>query len=106
MTLQFAFLRAWLFWSTLKGSPKMRKPTVLEQVALPKWVEWVACATGLLGSALLALHNAYSGFGFLAFLVSNVGWIAFGIYSRTWSMVLMQLGFTATSVLGLYNYFG
>jgi len=55
---------------------------------------------------LLALNiPAISGYGFVAFLASNVLWLWFGIQTRTWGLVAMQVGFTATSLLGLYRWF-
>lgn len=68
-------------------------------------LEWLGCLTGLSGALLLALNSRYSGYGFVAFLVSNVCWIGYGALSGSWGMVVMQLGFTATSVLGLYRWF-
>ncbi len=71
------------------------------------WVnalEWAGCATGLLGAWLLALNNRLSGWGFAAFLVSNVLWIAFGVATGAAGLVVMQVGFTATSLLGMYRW--
>ena len=68
-------------------------------------LEWAGCATGVLGALLLALHNAYSGWGFVSFLTSNMCWIAFGIITGAEGLVVMQIAFTATSLLGLYKWF-
>jgi len=65
---------------------------------------WIGSVLGLIGSLLLALHNDYSGFGFVAFLGSNVAWFYHGIRTGTWSMVIMQIGFTATSLLGVVKW--
>ena len=77
-------------------------------VTLPatKWVEWIGSITGLAGSALLASHTALSGYGFAAFLASNVFWIAFALRLRLWGMLMMQIGFTLTSLIGLYRWLG
>jgi len=32
-------------------------------------------------------------------------WIAFGLRERTFGLLLMQVGFTATSLLGIYRWF-
>ncbi len=69
-----------------------------------KWLEWAGCATGVLGALLLALNNRYSGWGFALFLLSNVFWIAFGLRTRTHSLVTMQMAFTATSLIGIYQW--
>lgn len=71
-----------------------------------KLLEWAGAALGLLGSFMLAANNAYSGYGFVAFLLSNCCWIVFGFKTRTWGLTTMQVGFTASSVLGLYNWLG
>jgi hypothetical protein len=67
-------------------------------------LEWAGCATGLCGAAILALNNRYSGWGFVLFLVSNVAWIAFGLMSHATGIVVMQIGFTATSLMGIWKW--
>ena len=71
------------------------------------WVnalEWAGCVVGLLGACLVAMNNRLSGWGFVAFLVSNVLWIAFGVATGATGLVVMQAGFTATSLLGVYRW--
>ncbi len=67
-------------------------------------IEWVGCFTGLCGASLLSLNNRYSGWGFVLFLLSNVAWIAFGLMSHANGMVVMQVGFTATSLMGVWRW--
>lgn len=67
-------------------------------------LEWAGCAFGLLGAWLLALNNQHSGYGFVAFLVSNMLWIGFGLLTNVPGLVVMQMGFTATSLLGIKNW--
>lgn len=69
-----------------------------------KAIEWTGAVCGLLGSVLLAAHTAYSGYGFILFLVSNACWLWFGLRTKTWGMVAMQCGFTMTSLLGISNW--
>lgn len=70
-----------------------------------KYIEWLGAFSGLAGSALLALNNAnYSGYGFIVFLLSNLCWLFFGVKSKAWGLVSMQVGFTITSLLGVYNW--
>lgn len=66
--------------------------------------EWVGCATGLSGAALLACNKHYSGWGFALFLASNVAWIFFGVLSHTTGIVVMQMGFTVTSIIGVWRW--
>lgn len=67
-------------------------------------VGWIGSALGLAGSLVLALNAPYSGYGFLAYLGSNCAWMYHGVKTRTWALVVMQVGFTATSFLGLRNW--
>jgi hypothetical protein len=64
-------------------------------------LQWAGCAFGLLGAWLLALNNRNSGYGFVAFLVSNMLRMGYGLMTQAPGMVLMQLGFTITSLLGI-----
>ncbi|KVP17325.1 hypothetical protein [Burkholderia ubonensis] len=70
-----------------------------------KVIEWSGAILGLTGSLLLALNVDISGYGFVAFLISNVCWLAFGIKNRAWGLVTMQAGYSVTSLMGLYNWF-
>jgi hypothetical protein len=74
-------------------------------ICWPKVVEWSGAGLGLLGSYLVACKSDISGYGFVAYLISNLFWLVFGIRSRAWGLVTMQLGFGATSVIGIYNWF-
>lgn len=69
-----------------------------------KVTEWGGAIFGLLGSVLLASHSPVSGYGFIAFLVSNMLWLSFGLRTRTWGLVAMQTGFTATSMVGIMRW--
>jgi len=69
-------------------------------------IEWLGSLTGLAGAFLLALNTEISGYGFVMFLLSNVCWIAFALKTRTFGLLTMQAGFTATSVLGMARWLG
>lgn len=64
-------------------------------------IEAAAALTGLLGAFLLAARGAHASWGWLAFLASNIGWIAFGLRRRHWWLVAQQIGFMGSSVLGI-----
>ena len=68
-------------------------------------LEWIGCATGLLGSGLLALNTGASRYGFVSFGVSNLAWIGYGLWIGSMGLVVMQLGFCATTTLGLVRWF-
>jgi hypothetical protein len=67
-------------------------------------LDWIGCALGLLGATLLASKTAASPLGWIAYLTSNVAWIAYGVLTAQHSIVIMQSGFTLTTLLGLYRH--
>lgn len=67
--------------------------------------EWSGCLTGLLGAFLVATNSELSSWGFVAFLVSNLCWTGFGILKKANGLLLMQVGFTFTSILGIKQWF-
>lgn len=67
-----------------------------------QFVEILSAALGLLGAALLASKSRFAGWAFVAWLVSNIGWIVFGAGNQHWFFIAQQVGFTATSVLGIW----
>jgi hypothetical protein len=66
-------------------------------------VEWTAAFFGVLGALLLALPMP-PALGFGSFLVSNGFWIAYSKRARLKGMFAQQLAFTATSLIGLWNW--
>jgi nicotinamide riboside transporter PnuC len=70
-----------------------------------KVLEWAGTATGLVGAILLALNMPWSGWGFVAFLISNIFWISFAILRGYNGLLLLQIGFTVTSIIGIYRWF-
>ena len=67
-------------------------------------LEWAGCTAGLIGAFLLALNLPFSGLGFCFFLISNVFWLLFSLRISSKGLFLMQLGFMATSILGLVRW--
>lgn len=65
--------------------------------------EFFGATTGLLGAAILAAHGTNADWGFVFFLMSNVFFIIFSIKAKLSWLFIMQVGFTATSVIGIYN---
>jgi hypothetical protein len=77
----------------------------MEKTRLVNIVGWIGSALGLAGSLIVALKAPYSGYGFLVYLGSNFAWLYHGVKTQTWALVVMQIGFTTTSFLGLWNWF-
>jgi hypothetical protein len=67
-------------------------------------IEAAAAVCGLLGAVLLAAKGQHAAWGWVAFLASNIGWIAFGWIRGHWFLVMQQIGFTATSLLGIWTW--
>lgn len=66
------------------------------------WIELAAAFFGVLGTVLLALRGSLAGWGFVAYLVSNAGWIGFAWIHGHWPLLAQQLAFTASSLLGIW----
>lgn len=67
-------------------------------------IEALAALCGLVGAYLLATKGDHAAWGWVAFLGSNMGWIAFAAVRRHWFLLLQQIGFTATSFVGIWNW--
>ena len=76
----------------------------MKKVVDEKTIEWAGSLLGLIGAGLLALNNAYSGYGFVAFFISNLFWIGWGIKRKAFGLLTMQAGFTLTSIVGITNW--
>lgn len=68
-------------------------------------MEWGGSLTGLLGAYLVSSNDHTSRWGQVAFLVSNFLWIGYGVSNEMWSMLVMQVGFTFTSLRGINRWF-
>ena len=68
------------------------------------FLEWAGCVTGIIGALLVALNNAWSKWGFFAYLVSNVAWFGFGLYTGAYGLMWMQGAFMVTTLIGIYRW--
>lgn len=62
----------------------------------------MSCA--LLGSLLLALKGKHAGWGWVLFALSNAGWIVFAQGYGHWFLLVQQIGFSITSLIGIWQY--
>lgn len=67
-------------------------------------VEWISAVCGLLGSLLLASRVRLAGLGFVAYLVSNIGWLIFSFSGGHWGLFWQQTGFTLVSAFGIWTW--
>lgn len=64
-------------------------------------LEIAGTAFGLIGAFLLATNTRISRYGWIAFLLANVALVGFAIGIERYWLLAQQVGFTATSLLGL-----
>ncbi len=64
-------------------------------------LEWCGAALGLAGAFLLATHSKHSSFGWVFFLASNFVLIAWATKMGAIGLLVLQAGFTVTSLIGL-----
>lgn len=58
---------------------------------------------GLLGTLLLAFKGSrWAGFGFIAYLASNLGWIWYAFALDLTPLLLQHVAFACTSALGIW----
>lgn len=68
-------------------------------------LEWLGAGLGLLGSFMVAANvTGMSEWGFIAYFLSNLCWIGFAVMLRAYGLLLMQLGFIASSLFGMYRW--
>lgn len=72
------------------------------KIALKDPEAWGAY-TGIPGAFLLAMNNDFSRYGWALFLASNISWIVFAIRGKYTKLLLQQLAFLGTTLLGLWN---
>lgn len=66
--------------------------------------KWTGTLFGVTGATLIALNLPISGWGFILFLVSSVSWTVAGVTMRDNSLILLNGGFTAINLLGVYRW--
>ena len=67
-------------------------------------LKWTGTTTGLAGAIWVALNIASSGWGFVLFAISAISWTLAGWIMREPSLVLLQFGFFAVDILGIYRW--
>lgn len=72
-------------------------------IPLKDWLEWSGSVISLIGAFLLAININCSRYGWLAFLVANFVMIGWGLTIHAHGLVMQQLGFTITSLIGLHR---
>ena len=65
-------------------------------------IEISAALFGILGTLLLAFRSSWAGWGFVAYLVSNFGWLVFSWEHGHAFLFVQQVAFTASSLVGIW----
>ncbi len=69
-------------------------------------LEWMGTFTAMGGSWLFAFQSeVLSPWGWVSFAFSNIFFVTHSLRTRLWWMVVMQTGFVAPTVVGLYGNF-
>ena len=71
---------------------------------MKKRIEYSGAAFALIGTAMLAFNAPWSGWGFVAYLVSNVCWIAFARFHGHHGLLWQNVAFIAFGLLGIYRW--
>ena len=68
------------------------------------FLKWIGTALAIVGALAIALNIPYSGWGFVAFLVSSVSWSIAGFMMKEPSLVVLQGTFVAINLVGIYRW--
>ena len=68
-------------------------------------LDWSGGVLGILGAYLLAFDNSMSKYGWIAFSLANVFYIALARMIGRPGLLVQQLFFVGSSTLGVYNAF-
>jgi len=67
-------------------------------------LQWISLGLAVIGACLTALKtNRQRKFGFICFLLSNMGWFAAGYKVESTPLMLQSVIFSVFSSLGLWN---
>jgi hypothetical protein len=68
-------------------------------------IEYTGSALAFFGAYLLAKNTNNSKWGFVAYLVSNMFFIAWSIMFEVWGILTMNLGFLVINIYGIKKWF-
>ena len=68
------------------------------------WIQWPAFAASVAAAYLVASNSqARRNTGFWIFLLSNVLWVAWGLDSRAWALIGLQVCLAVLNIRGLFK---
>lgn len=68
-----------------------------------KLCDWLGCLLGVTGALMLASNTKLSRYGWYAFLAANVATGSFAAMTGADGLLVQQLCFSGTSLLGIYR---
>ena len=72
--------------------------------ALLTFLKWIGTALAVVGALAIALNIPYSGWGFVAFLVSSISWSIAGFMMKEPCLVVLQGTFVVINLIGIYRW--
>lgn len=76
---------------------------VLLAMTLADWMQWIGAISGLAGAYVLAKNTGNSKWGWFGFLGANIFIGAFAYMIGAHALLLQQIGFTFTSLMGVWR---
>lgn len=71
-----------------------------------KQSDWIGALLAIVGSYLLSFGGAgMIKWGWVAYVVSNLFWVSYGINNGKWSIIVMQVVFMVSSINGVFRNF-
>ena len=75
----------------------------LLSMSLADWMQWIGAISGLAGAYVLAKNTGNSKWGWFGFLGANIFIGAFAYMIGAHALLLQQIGFTFTSLMGIWK---
>lgn len=73
-------------------------------VPLLSYIKWGSAAFGIIGSLIIALNIPVSGWAFLIFMLSSLGWMAAAAVMKERSIFTESAVYTVINLIGIYRW--
>ena len=69
-------------------------------------VQWIATITGIIAAIMVAgkFSGKITGWGFVVFAVSSVGWISFGLMKEETPLTIQNAVLFVVNLIGVWRY--
>jgi hypothetical protein len=94
-------------WTTLQGvlggiTFQAALDAVMAWLTPKNALEAASAALGVGGAYLLAVKSPWAGWAFVLWLLSNLGWVAFGWLNEHWFLLVQHVAYAITSATGIW----